>query len=91
MEIFIGYLVIINIIAFIFYGIDKRKAIKQKWRIKESILLFFSILGGGVGSFFGMKVFHHKTQKKKFIILVPVFTIIFAIVIYVLNLYIEIF
>ncbi|BCR36700.1 DUF1294 domain-containing protein [Mariniplasma anaerobium] len=91
MELFIGYLVLINLLAFIFFGIDKRKAIRQKWRIKESVLLTFSIIGGGIGSFLGMKTFHHKTQKKKFIILVPVFTILFGVAIYFLNVYIKIF
>jgi hypothetical protein len=91
MEIFIIYLVLINVVTFIFFGIDKRKAIRQKWRIKENVLLTFSIFGGGIGSFIGMKVFHHKTQKTKFIILVPLFTTIFGGIIYFLNFYIGIF
>ena len=63
----IYYLIGINIIAFIFFGVDKRKAIKNKWRIKESLLLLFSLIGGGIGSLFGIYLFHHKTKKRKFI------------------------
>lgn len=91
MEIFITYLVIMNLIAFIFFGVDKRRAIRHQWRIKETVLLSFSLLGGGIGSFIGMKVFHHKTKKKKFIILIPFFTIIFGVIIYYLNLNFKIF
>lgn len=46
--------------------IDKQKAIKHKWRIKESILFIWFILGGFVGGFLSMKIFHHKTKKLKF-------------------------
>lgn len=60
------YLVIINIIAFILFGIDKRKAKKNKWRIPESTLLMFAVAGGSIGSYCGMKLWHHKTLHKKF-------------------------
>jgi uncharacterized membrane protein YsdA (DUF1294 family) len=73
------------------FGADKRKAIKNKWRIRENVLLLFSLTGGGIGSFIGMKLFHHKTHKKKFLILVPLLTIIFVIVIYYLNTIFNIF
>ncbi len=91
MYILIIYLMVINFIALIVYGIDKRKAIMNKWRISENILLLFSLIGGGIGSFIGMILFHHKTHKMKFLLLVPLFTIIFGIVIYYLNTMIEIF
>lgn len=60
------YLVIINIIAFLLFGIDKRKAKKNKWRIPESTLLMFAVAGGSIGSYCGMKQWHHKTLHKKF-------------------------
>lgn len=65
------YLLIINIITFIIYGIDKQKSIKHKYRISESTLIILSILGGTLGALLGMKIFHHKTKKTKFIILIP--------------------
>jgi len=91
MKIFIIYLIFINVVAFIMFGVDKRKAIKNKWRIRENVLLLFSLIGGGIGSFISMKLFHHKTHKMKFLILVPFFTIVFGIVIYYLNTIINIF
>jgi len=60
-----------NIVVFAAYGIDKWKAIHNKWRIKESILLFFAFLMGGIGALAGMSVFRHKTKHLKFRILVP--------------------
>ncbi len=70
------YIITINIISFIIYGIDKQKAIKQKWRINENILIILALIGGGAGSFIGMYTFHHKTKKIKFLILIPLITII---------------
>ncbi|MGN0362512.1 MAG: DUF1294 domain-containing protein [Bilifractor sp.] len=65
------YLLAINIISFILYGVDKRKAIRHKWRIPEATLLLFAFLGGAAGALLGMFFFHHKTRKWKFRILVP--------------------
>ena len=72
------YLLIINIITFIIYGIDKYKSIKHKYRISEATLIVLAILGGSIGAFLGMITFHHKTQKKKFIILIPVIMLIWV-------------
>lgn len=69
------YLLIINVVTFIMYGADKRKAIKNKWRIPEKTLLGSAFIGGSVGALFGMKVFSHKTQHWKFKICVPVFLV----------------
>lgn len=91
MEIFIIYLVVINLLALIMYGVDKRRAIKNKWRIRESVLLSFSLIGGGIGSLIGMKLFHHKTNKMKFKLLIPLFTIVFVISIYYLDSLINVF
>jgi len=71
------YLIIINIITFIIYGIDKYKSIKNKYRISEATLIILAILGGTFGAFFGMITFHHKTKKKKFII-IPVIMLIWV-------------
>ena len=60
------YLLAINVIAFIMYGIDKYKAMKAKWRIPEATLLLLAVLGGSIGAWMGMKVWHHKTMHKKF-------------------------
>lgn len=61
-----NYLIIIlNLINFILYGIDKYKAKHNLWRISEKTLLSLSVLAG-VGGILGMEFFHHKTREKKF-------------------------
>ena len=60
------YLLGINAVTFIVYGIDKYKAKKAKWRIPEVTLLLLAVVGGSVGAWMGMKVWHHKTMHKKF-------------------------
>ena len=60
------YLLAINAVAFIMYGIDKYKAKKAKLRIPETTLLLLAVLGGSIGAWMGMKVWHHKTMHKKF-------------------------
>ena len=71
-EIVIDYLVVMSLLTFAAYGMDKRKAKKGQWRIPEKTLLLLAVLGGSLGALLGMYVFHHKTQKTKFVIGVPV-------------------
>lgn len=70
------YLLIINALGLLIMLADKEKAKKHLWRIPESTLLTVAALGGSVGCYAGMRVFHHKTRKPKFYIGVPV---IFAV------------
>ena len=70
------YLLGINAVAFIIYGIDKYKAKKAKWRISEATLLLLAVLGGSIGAWMGMKVWHHKTMHKKFIYGIPAILLI---------------
>lgn len=72
----------LNLVTFMLYVIDKRKAKKRKWRISERTLLLWSLLAPW-GGFTGMKVIHHKTKHKKFTILVPVFMILHIILLLV--------
>lgn len=57
--------IILNLMNFILYGIDKYKAKHDMWRISEKTLLSFSIIAG-LGGLLGMEIFHHKTREKKF-------------------------
>ena len=66
LKIILIYLLAINIITFFVYGIDKLKAKKNLWRIPEATLLLLAAIGGSIGSWLGMKVWHHKTLHKKF-------------------------
>lgn len=74
-------LIIWNIIVFAIYGIDKRKSIKGKWRIKEATLIILAFIMGGLGALLGMSVFHHKTKKLKFKILVPLALVLNVLVV----------
>lgn len=65
-EAIVYYLIGINVIAFLVYGIDKWKAKKSLWRIRETALLGLAVLGGSIGAWLGMKVWRHKTMHKKF-------------------------
>ena len=80
------YLIAINITTFFIYGIDKLKAKKGKWRIPESTLLLLAIIGGSIGAWLGIKVWHHKTRHKKFKYGIPLIVIIqIAIAIYIFR------
>lgn len=65
------YILLINLIAFVVFGIDKRKARKGQWRVPESTLFILAIIGGSIGALLGMLVFHHKTKHRKFTIGIP--------------------
>ncbi len=80
MKILIIYFIIINLVTFFVFGIDKRKAIKQKWRISEFTLIMLCVIGGSFGGLLGMKVFRHKTKHSKFYIGVPLIIIIQLII-----------
>ena len=69
------YLATINIVAFLIYGIDKWKAKRSKWRISEITLLMLAVIGGSIGAWLGMKIWHHKTLHKKFRFGVPLILI----------------
>ena len=60
------YLLAINIVSFFLYGIDKYKAKRGKWRISEATLIMMAAIGGSVGAWDGMQLWHHKTMHKKF-------------------------
>ena len=70
--ILIYYFLAVNIIAFIVYGIDKLKARKNLWRIPEATLLLLAVIGGSIGAWLGMRVWHHKTMHLKFKYGVPI-------------------
>lgn len=66
MKFFLLYILFINIISFILMFIDKKKAIKKKWRISEQTLLSLSFIGGSLGTYLAMILFRHKTKHFKF-------------------------
>lgn len=83
-ELFIYYILAINVITFVVYGIDKLKAKKGWWRIPEATLLILAAIGGSIGAWCGMILFRHKTKQRKFKLGVPViFLLQFALLVYV--------
>ena len=83
-KIIIGYVIVINVITLMMYGIDKWKAKHRKWRIPEATLLIMAAVGGSIGAWTGIKLFHHKTLHKKFKYGVPaIFLIQLGIVVFV--------
>lgn len=71
MQVSVLYLIVINILTFLVFGIDKRKARKGRWRIPEATLIGLSAAGGSIGALLGMHLFRHKTQKRKFTLGIP--------------------
>ena len=86
MNIILGYLLAVNIATFFLYGIDKYKAKKNKWRISEATLLTMAAIGGSIGAWAGMRLWHHKTMHKKFKYGIPVIIIMqVALAVYLLT------
>ena len=72
------YLLLINTIAFIAYGVDKRRAREGQWRIPERRLLGLAFWGGALGAFVGMNVLRHKTKHTKFRVVVPLYLVLWT-------------
>ena len=78
---FLAYLLIMNLAAFIAYGIDKSRAQNARRRTPEKTLIGLAGAGGALGALIGMFVFHHKTRKIKFQIAVPFFAFVWFVII----------
>ena len=86
MNIILYYLLAVNIATFFLYGIDKYKARKGRWRISEAILLLMAVIGGSIGAWAGMRLWHHKTMHKKFKYGIPIIIILqVALAVYLLT------
>jgi uncharacterized membrane protein YsdA (DUF1294 family) len=77
-----AYLLSVSVIAFLFYGYDKRQSLKNGWRIPEVVLHLLALAGGSPGALAGQIVFRHKTKKLKFIIVFAAIVILQAVLIY---------
>ncbi|KAJ53903.1 uncharacterized membrane protein YsdA (DUF1294 family) [Clostridium tetanomorphum] len=71
MKYLLYYLTFINLYGIFIMYIDKKNAIKGKWRIPEKKLFFISSIFGSLGIFIGMYMFNHKTKHKKFTLGIP--------------------
>lgn len=81
-----GYIFLINLTGFIMMGVDKRKAVKQAFRIPESTLFIIAAIGGSIGSIVGMYVFHHKTRHWQFVYGMPVILVLQLLILIALKL-----
>ena len=73
------YLHIINLLGLVLYALDKAKSKRKgSCRIPERVLLWVARLGGGLGCWLGMMLFRHKTKHNRFMILVPLWTVLWA-------------
>lgn len=81
MVFFIGFLIFINLIGFMQMGIDKQKALKNKWRLPEKQLWLIAFLLGSLGTYFGMKLFRHKTKHRLFKFGLPILSIVEVVLI----------
>ncbi|MBR4468984.1 MAG: DUF1294 domain-containing protein [Bacteroidales bacterium] len=72
------YLLLINLLGFVLYGLDKAKSKGRGRRIPERVLLWVARQGGGVGCWMGMMLFRHKTKHDRFMALVPLWTVLWA-------------
>ena len=85
MKYILAYLLIVNAVAFLLMLIDKIKARKNLWRIKESTLMLWAAIGGSIGALAGMYTFRHKTLHRKFTIGIPaILALQIAAVVYIL-------
>lgn len=83
MDISIGglYFIVINLLTFLLYGLDKYKAIRREWRIPERALLLMAFVGGAFGALSAMRIFRHKTRKGRFRLMIPLFCLLWGYVI----------
>lgn len=77
-------LVVINLIAFILYGVDKHRAKNHQWRISEKTLIGIAVIGGSIGAILGMHIFRHKTKHWYFRYGLPAILIVQVVLVFVL-------
>jgi len=82
------YILIINLIAFVLFGIDKSRAKRGEWRISEKTLFLVALIGGSIGAIMGMHVFHHKTRHWYFRIGLPLILILHITAIWLIGRYV---
>ena len=68
----LAYFAAVNVLGFLFMGLDKLKAIRRGFRIPEATLFLIALIGGSVGSILGMYLFRHKTRHRRFTLGMPI-------------------
>ena len=83
MKYFAIYLLIVNAAGFLLMLIDKRKAIRHRWRIPEKSLFLTAAIGGSIGSIIGMYTFRHKTKHLQFTLGMPAILVVQLVLVFV--------
>ena len=65
------FILVMTVITFVVFGVDKWKAKNEKWRTPESTLFLLAIFGGSIGALLGMQIWRHKTQHWAFRLGIP--------------------
>ena len=76
------WLIAVNLVTFALFGTDKRRAVLGRWRIRESVLLGASLIGGAAGGLLAMRLFRHKTRKWYFAFGVPLMLMLQAVLLW---------
>ena len=71
MQLFFYYLLAVNLLSLVLCGVDKYRAQRGQWRIRESSLFTLAFLGGSAGLYVGMQLFRHKTCQRRFTLGIP--------------------
>lgn len=75
-KLFLAYFILINIITFIVYADDKRRARRGSWRTSEATLVLLAVVGGSVGAVLAMLLLRHKTRHSRFVIGIPTILVV---------------
>jgi uncharacterized membrane protein YsdA (DUF1294 family) len=67
----VSYMLLMSVVLFVLMGVDKKRAARNEWRIKERTLFFIALIGGALGGIAGMRVFRHKTKHASFAVGMP--------------------
>lgn len=79
-----GYLLVMNLVCFFMMLADKRFAQRHQWRIRERTLFGLALLGGALGGYLGMHLFHHKTKHLLFAVGLPLAVMLHILIAYLL-------
>ncbi len=74
------YLAVINLAAFVTMAMDKRRALRHRWRIPERVLFLLAMFGGSTGALLGMWLLWHKVRKKLFAVGLPVLLLVHVMI-----------
>ena len=72
--------IVMSVIAFAVYWIDKQRARLGQWRIRESTLHGIELFGGWPGAWLAQRVLHHKRSKTRYLVVFWTIGVIHALV-----------